>query len=124
MRVDARTSAMSRAGHDVADEQDLGVAVERQAEAIDLVVGLDHALGDCRVAPRQRVQDLAQVVADEVGDLDQPLFQEAWRDLCHALAELAGDVGARDLVAWACRRSRWWARSRRACPAARPRGSS
>ena len=39
-----------------------------------------------------------KIVADEVGDLDQPLFQKAWRYLSHALAELTGDVGARDLV--------------------------
>ena len=63
MRVDARTSAMSRAGHDVADEQDLGVAVEREAEAIDLVVGFDHALRDRGVVRAQRVQRLAQAHA-------------------------------------------------------------
>ncbi len=111
-------------GHDVADEQDLRVAVERDAESIDLVVGFDHALRDSRVVARQRVQDLAQIVADEVGDLDQPLFQEAWRYLSHALAELTRDVGARDLVRGLARRSRSWARSPRACRAALPRGSS
>ena len=85
MRVDARTSAMSRAGHDLADEQDLRVAVEREAEAIDLVVGLDHALRDRRSRRAQaRRSDLAQAMADEVRDLDQPLFQEAGLDLCHA----------------------------------------
>ena len=72
---------MSRAGHDLADEQDLGVAIEREAEPVDLVVGLDHALRDRGVAELERAQRVAQAVPDEIGDLDQPLLQEARLDL-------------------------------------------
>ena len=83
MRVDASTSAMSRAGHDLADEQDLGVAIERQAQPIDLVVGVDHALCDRRVAGLEREQRVAQTMPDEIRDLGQPLLQEAGLDLSH-----------------------------------------
>jgi hypothetical protein len=70
--------------HDLADEQDPGVAVERQAQAIDLVVIRSRA-GRSPCRPDRAPAACPATRAARGRDLDQALLQEAWFDLRHRL---------------------------------------
>ena len=83
MRVEASTSAMSPRGHDLADEQDLGVAIERQARRSTSSSASITRWATAAVAGLEREQRVAQPMADEIRDLGQPVFQEAGLDLSH-----------------------------------------
>ncbi len=75
---------MSRAGTTLPTSRISASRSSDEAEPVDLVVGVDDLLSDREIAELERAQRVAQAVADEMRDLDEPLFQEAGLDLCQA----------------------------------------